>query len=265
MSAIADIVDLKLWPVDRLDSVEGQTLVETCRTSLARDGMFNLEGFLRPEAIERILTGVKPTLENESFLHARTHNIYFRKSVEGLPDDHPILRQFETSNNTICADQFLDNDLFQLYQWEPFRVFLAAAMNKPVLYPMDDMLACANVMSYRDGQALNWHFDRSEFTTTLLLQAADSGGDFQYSQDLRSDDDPNYEGVLRLLKGQDRNLRTLELKSGTLNVFRGKNTPHRVTPVRGEGQRIMSVFSYFEQPGVSFSDEDRLGFYGRIR
>ena len=36
---------------------------------------------------------------------------------------------------------------------------------------MDDRIAGANVMTYYDGEARNWHFDRSEFTTTLLLQA----------------------------------------------------------------------------------------------
>ena len=35
-------------------------------------------------------------------------------------------------------------------------------------------------MSYREGEALNWHFDRSEFTVTLLIQTPEEGGDFQY-------------------------------------------------------------------------------------
>lgn len=49
-------------------------------------------------------------------------------------------------------------------------------MCKPRLYLMDDPLARANVMSYHHGEALDWHFGRSEFTTTLLLQAPDAGG-----------------------------------------------------------------------------------------
>ena len=32
----------------------------------------------------------------------------------------------------------------------------------------------------------------------------------------------------------------------------------------GEGaERMMAVFSYYDRPGVMFSDEERLGFYGR--
>ena len=136
-------------------------------------------------------------------------------------------------------------------------------MEKPRLYQMADPLARINVMAYRAGDALNWHFDRSEFTTTLVLQAPVSGGGFEYRSELRSDSDPNYEGVGRLLAGEDQDVRTLALAPGTLNVFKGKNTAHRVTPVRGEQARIVAVFSYYETPDVTFSDAERLGFYGR--
>jgi hypothetical protein len=110
---------------------------------------------------------------------------------------------------------------------------------------------------------LNWHFDRSEFTTTLLLQAPDDGGSFQYRRDLRSDGDPNYDGVAALVRGEDPDVRTLALTAGTLNVFKGKNTAHRVTPVVGERDRVIAVLSYYEQPDVMFSKEERVGFYGR--
>ena len=118
-------------------------------------------------------------------------------------------------------------------------------------------------MAYRDGEALNWLFDRSEFTTTLLLQAPEAGGDFVYRSDLRTDDNPNYEGVGRLLSGDDPEVKTLKLAAGTLNVFRGKNTAHKVSTVKGARERIIAVFSYFDRPGVVFSKEDQIGFYGR--
>ncbi len=80
-----------------------------------------------------------------------------------------------------------------------------------------------------------------------MLQAPEIGGDFEYSKDLRSDDEPNYAGVARLLQGKDEAMRTLRLAAGALNVFRGKNTPHRVTTVAGETDRIIAVFSYYTQ------------------
>jgi hypothetical protein len=35
------------------------------------------------------------------------------------------------------------------------------------------------------------------------------------------------------------------------------------TPVKGSPERIIAVFSYYENEGVRFSDEENLGFYGR--
>lgn len=46
-------------------------------------------------------------------------------------------------------------------------------------------------------------------------------------------------------------------------MFKGKNTAHRVTPVMGDKARVVAVFSYYQSPGVHFSDRERIGFYGR--
>jgi hypothetical protein len=258
-----DILDLARYPLDRPDSADSQALVARCRADLAAEGMFNLEGFLRPEAVARAVAELAPRFETEAFTHTRRHNIYFRREVPGLPPGHPALAEVETTNRTICADRMGDAVVIRLYDWPEFARFLAATMDKPRLFTMDDPLARVNVMAYREGEALNWHFDRSEFTTTLLLQAPVLGGEFEYRTDLRSEDDPNYEGVARLLKGEDPGVRRLRLAPGTLNVFRGRNTAHRVTPVGGDRPRIIAVFSLYERPGVLFSEEERIGFYGR--
>jgi hypothetical protein len=261
--AVRHILDLDRFPLDKPGSRPWQELVERCRADLASAGMFNLEGFVRPAAIDQALIEIKPVMDTLSFTHRRSHNIYFRKEVPGLPPDHPALNRVETINHTVCSDQIPESVPLWIYEWPQFAVFLAATMNKETLFPMRDPLARVNVMAYRAGEALNWHFDRSEFTTTLLLQPADAGGEFQYRSDLRTDSDPNYDGVARLLSGQDNEVKALRLGAGALNVFKGKNTAHRVTPARGARERIVAVFSYYERPGVMFSKEEQIGFYGR--
>jgi hypothetical protein len=261
--AVRDILDLDRFPLDKPGSPEWQALVQRCRADLDAAGMFNLEGFVRPAAIDRALSEIKPVMDTLSFTHRRSHNIYFKNEIAGLPADHPALRRVETINHTVCCDQIPDSVPLWIYEWPQFAVFLAAAMNKETLFAMRDPLARVNVMAYREGEALNWHFDRSEFTTTLLLQAADAGGEFQYRSNLRTDADPNYDGVARLLAGQDNEVKTLQLGAGTLNVFKGKNTAHRVTPCKGTRERLVAVFSYYERPGVMFSKEEQVGFYGR--
>jgi len=258
-----DILDLDRYPLDREGSAEWQRLVDQSVAALEADGMFNLEGFLRPGVAEKAVREIQPVMAARSHVHKRMHNIYFKPDIPELASDHPALRKVETVSHTVCADQIPGSVVLAIYEYEPLLRFLAAAMGKARLHVMQDPLARTNVMAYRAGEALNWHFDRSEFTTTLLLQQSQRGGDLEYRTDLRSDDNPNYDGVARLLEGRDPEAKILRMKPGTLNVFRGKNTAHRVTTVEGERERMIAVFSYYEKPGVMFSAEERVGFYGR--
>lgn len=256
------IIDLDTYPLDQPGSAAYAACVADAKAALTRDGMFNLPGFLRPAALAAALADLAPRFDQDAFVHARSHNIYFRKDVPEIPADHPALKLHVSSNRTLCGDQ-TGAVLDALYGWAPFAAFLAATMDKPVLHVMDDPLARVNAMRYGTGEALNWHFDRSEFTTTLLLQAPEAGGLFEYRTDLRSESDPNYDGVAAMLRGNDPALQSATLTPGTLNVFRGRNTAHRVTPVIGDTPRVVAVFSFYDRPGVRMTPEEQRGFYGR--
>ena len=264
-SAIAALIDLQAYPLDQPHSPVWLALVRRCQAELDAAGMFELPGFLKPQALADCVATITPRMASESAEIRREHNIYFLDRVEGLPEDHPALQKITTVNHTLCADQLRDTPLTQVYEWPPFRQFIAATMQLPVLHLMDDELARVNVMSYRPGEALNWHFDRSEFTTTLMLQRAMKDGVFQYRRGLRTDSDPNYEGVARMLAGEDPQVINADLEPGALNVFRGRNTAHRVTTVGGDQERLVAVFSLYEKPGVRFSEAENLGFYKRAR
>ena len=256
------LINLDRYPLHRLETAAGRQLVEQCIDDLDRRGMFTLKGFMHQQTIDEILPGLLQKFERESFTHSREHNIYFSDEIEQIPADHPALARVKTVNHTLCGDQ-LAEPLRRVYEWKGLTDFLARVMQLPALHPMADPLACANVMGYYEGEGLNWHFDRSEFTTTLLLQAPERGGEFQYRHELRSDQNPNYGGVARLLRDEDPEVATLKLRAGDLNVFKGKNTAHRVTPPIGDLARVVTVFSYYETPGRMFSDTENMGFYGR--
>ena len=55
----------------------------------------------------------------------------------------------------------------------------------------------------------------------------------------------------------------LEQAAGTLNVFLGVDTAHRVSRVAGATARIVAVLSHYDRPGMAFSDSERMGFFGR--
>ena len=258
-----NLIDLDTYPLDSPDSPAYAALVDRCRDTLAADGMFELPGFLRPEATRTAAAMAAPAMATQSHRHARSHNVYFRDTVEGLTDDHPAMAKVETVNHTLCADQLPGNPVIALYEWQPFADFLAATMGKPALYTMDDPLGRVNIQASRAGEALNWHFDRSEFTTTILLQAPEQGGELEYRKDLRTAEDPNYAGVAAALRGEDPLLRKVALKEGALIVFRGVHTLHRVVQVQGKVERLVTIFSYYDRPGVAMTAKEQIGFYGR--
>lgn len=257
-----ETLDLDRYPLNQPGSPRFAALVASSKAALAAEGLFNLPGFLLPDAVARTLDHVRPRMATESFHHARDHNIYFSDAVPGLAPDDPALAKVTTENHTLCHDQLLGTPLDAIYNWQPFMDFLAAVTGCAALYTMDDPLSGVNVLEYRRGEALNWHFDRSVFTTTILLQRPDVGGDFEYVRDLRSADDPNHAGIAALLRAEVET-RILTQEAGTLNVFLGVNTAHRVTPSKAGPSRIVSVLAHYDRRGVRFSEAEQIGFYGR--
>ena len=119
MEDIGDVLDLDRYPLDRPASPRGRALMAECRAALDRDGLFNLEGLMRPAAVARCVADLKPLMETASFRHARSHNVYFLDRVEGAPEDHPALRRFETVNRTLCDDRMTGTAVHRIYEWTP--------------------------------------------------------------------------------------------------------------------------------------------------
>jgi len=259
-----ELINLEHFPLHEPDSAACKTLIGNCIADLDRKGMFTLPGFVRSSALMGMLDKLLPQFGNEAFTHEREHNVYFSNEPTGIEPGHPALALQKTINHTLCADQLADNAIRRIYEWPALANFLARVMKKDALFMMDDPLARFNVMAYYENEGLNWHFDRSEFTTTLLLQSPLAGAEFQYRPNLRSDRDPNYDGVAKLLRNRDAAVERIALGAGDLNVFKGKNTAHRIKPVEGDRPRIIGVFTYYEAPGRLFTAEEQQGFYGRV-
>ena len=56
----------------------------------------------------------------------------------------------------------------------------------------------------------------------------------------------------------------LDITEGTLALFRGRSSLHRVTPVVGKRNRIQTVLAYNTEPDVALSEQARQTFYGRV-
>ena len=98
-----------------------------------------------------------------------------------------------------------------------------------------------------------------------MIQSADKGGEFQYLEKLRNleEGDLGYKSTEELIKGKIKP-KNLSLGDGTLVLFRGRNSLHRVVPVYGKKSRILVTLNFNTKPGVMLSETARMVFFGRL-
>jgi hypothetical protein len=259
---MTDVVDLDRYPVAALDSAAGEELVARCRADLAASGACELPGFLRADVAERIVHSLRS--RSLAYRTEGPHDIDFSGHEAELEDDDPLSIQLRSARSTIAYD-VLDEDspLRAVYESDLLTRFVGAALQIDPIYRHADPLGALIVMFYDERDELGWHFDKADFVVTLMLQPSDMGGVFEYAPMLRSVDDPNPEGVRRLLTGDRTAVHTMSGDAGTLALFRGRLSPHRVTPIVGSTPRINAVLSYAQIPDARMSVSGQRLFYGR--
>lgn len=258
-----DFVDLARYPIADLASPAGRALVEGCRARLAGVGACVLEDFLLPAAAAAARAELNPRLD-EAFFCTKQHNPYLAEQDPAFPADHPRNRLQTSDVGALADDQIpAGSVLRRLYLWDRFQAFVAALLDVPRLYPYADPLGSLNLNIFQPGQQLGWHYDNADWVVTLMLQPAESGGVYEYMPWSRAPDDENYTTLRRVLDGERSGVRQLAMGEGALVLFRGRHSLHRVTPVEGTRPRLVAVFSYDTEPGVTLTDFNRRLFYGR--
>ncbi len=230
-------------------------LVDQLRADLQADGCAVLKGFVGPERIADLVAECDRVAKHGHRNFNRT-NAYFTQDHPDLPASHPLRRFYDRSNAFVPADKLgADSIIRAIYEWPPFALFIQAALGESRFYRYADPLADVIVNLAEAGGGFPWHFDTNNFTVTLAIQNADSGGDFQYSPRLRTPTDENYTGVEAVLDGDPTLIRTLVLEPGDLQIFKGRYSLHRVMPLWGPRIRYVAIFSFVTEPGMVGSPE----------
>ena len=262
-TSLADAIDIERYPIQDLEGPAGRALVERCRSELAELGACGLPGFVRRDAAERIVDEVDD-IRAQAFRTETTHNIEFSGREAELDPDDPLAIQVRSAKSLIAYDQIPPScPLVPVYESDELTRFVGAALEMDPIYRQADDLGALNVMVYDPGDELGWHFDNSDFAVTLMLQAPSGGGGFEYVPMLRTPEDANATGVARLLHGDRAGVRSMDQEVGTLTLFRGRLSPHRVTPVEGSTPRINAVLSYARDPDARLTPSARRIFFGR--
>jgi hypothetical protein len=260
---VSDFVDLDRYPIDR-ECQGRRDLLTSAQAQIDVDGCVVLKGFIRAEKISELVSECDKV---EKFGHrnfTRT-NPYFLPDRDDLPSSHPIRRFYDRSNAFVPADNLgSDSILRAIFEWPAFSPFIKAVLQEEKFFPYADPLADVIVNLAEEGGGFPWHFDTNNFTVTLAIQNAESGGEFEYSPMVRSLTEENYEQVEKVLDGDKSMIKTVILEPGDLQIFKGRYSLHRVAPLRGKRKRYVAIFSYVSEPGMVSSPQRAKELYGRV-
>ncbi len=235
-----------------------------CRHRLDQTGALVLPNFFPRSTVGAVVQEFAAK-EAGAFYAGSTHNVYLTTDDPTLAADHPRNRQIRSSKGLIADDEVpAASPLREIYNEPRFRAFLCDVLTIPTIHPYDDDLSSVNVHFAAAGMELGWHFDNSSFAVTMLLQAPEAGGVFEYVPAVRDSkaQDQAYDRVKAVLDGETPVL-TLDFDPGSLVLFRGRDALHRVTPTVGDVTRMLVVFAFNDEPGVRLTDSALETFYGR--
>lgn len=256
----ADLVALDRYPFD------DAALVARCHREFAADGVCVLPGFLRPEVLAPLLAECDElaALGHRSVV---TGTPYLAPADVQLPEAHPRRALVRTSLEAVAYDLFpATSRLRALYEWDELLRFVAVVLGEPELHRYADPFGALNLAVMREGDELGWHFDMTDFVVSIALQSSTAGGDFLNAKQIRTADDERYDDVAAVLADGERSplVRVEPMTAGTLMLFNGRRSLHRVSTVVGDTPRYVALLAYDRTPGTDSSDHLKLTRYGRL-
>ena len=260
---IAQVVDLDRYPIHE-DGEARRQLVSSVQEDVRSVGCAVIKQFVKPEFIAALVA------EGDRVSHLGHRNFnrtnpYFTQLPADLPDTHPLRRFYDRSNAFVPADNFGEDSIIRaMYEWPVFAPFIQEVLEEPSFYRYADPLADVVINLAEEGNGFPWHFDTNNYTVTLAIQNAEHGGEFEFSPNLRTSTDENYDGVGKVLDGDQSLIHSLHLEPGDLQIFKGRYSLHRVTPLSGPTMRYVAIFSFTEMEGVVGSPERTKQLYGRV-
>ena len=258
------IINVDRYPLIELKN-RASELVAFVRRELEQDGACTLPDFVLEEALVCMVQQAE-ALTPLAYPGPREATPYFfnydLNGAERVPDDHPLRRTTRRNLAQVAGDLIPQEHLLNRLYHAPLMLrFLGCVLGQPA-FRNADLYQGLNISVMKEGGCQQWHFDAGNMVTTLLLQAPESGGIFEYVPGLRSEHNENFDEVKKVLDGERERVRQLKLSAGTLALFRGHYSLHRVTPVKGQRKRLQAILGYTTKPGFKGSLKSSILHYG---
>jgi len=253
------LIDLDRYPIDRLQDKVGQMLVAQCRSDLDDCAAAKLPSFVRQAAITKMAEEAE-SLVQVAHRYDGDRVTFYEEDDIGCSDTDALESAVRSARHPNRYCQILNyqipnhSDLRAIYLWPPLTEFIRQVLNVEQLFLSQcPHLALTMKVAY-EGDTDGWHYDPNDGVVTLVLQAADNGGEFEYAPNIRNEINQNYAGVDRLFKSPDVEATRPILEPGTFTFFNGRHSMHRVRQVGSTRQpRIVSIFSFDQRPDHFFA------------
>jgi hypothetical protein len=233
---VGALVDTDRWPL------HSAALHAQLQQQFAEENIVVLPGFIRESALPELIA------ECEQLATVAYHTTV------------------NANLEVVAYDQFPSSSVIRaIYEWEPLMEFVANVLGEKQLFRYADPFGALNLAVMRDGHELGWHFDQTDFVVSIALQPSHGGGHFENVPRIRDADNDNAELVAAVRRGDRNDLVRIEpMTPGTLMVFNGRNSYHRVSKVEGDVPRHVALLAYDTKPGTDSNNELKIGRYGRL-
>lgn len=251
--SLSELVDLQRYPLQDEEAIRG--IIERCRSQLKQTSFACLPGFLTQEVAQAMTQEVLDAMPR-AYRRERSFSAYSEADLSKYPTDHVRWRKHSSRQFVVSNDILHRSGLLRtLYQDDTLRRRVAAMLDEPELHQLaDPVMGCTATVMF-EGDTHGWHFDMNDFVVSILLQAPEAGGTFDFAPNIRDEGAENYAAVAEVLDGKSAALRSVKVEAGTLLLFCGRRALHCVPPVIGQKPRVIGLFSYDRKPGVRYDAE----------
>jgi len=262
---LSALIDTERYPLQDFSDPRLQAEIDRVRDDLKREGCALLRGFLRPEALDQAREEGRD-LSPKSYYSSRRVNAWFTGDDPSLPEDDPRRLFMARTSGFVTRDLIpADAVIHQLYVSPAMKRLVAECLDEDEVYEYADPFAGLVQNVLPPGTQQPWHYDTNEYIVSMMTEAPEAGSEFQYCPNIRTPAGENYAGVGAVIRGEDEATpRTLTLRPGDLQLFKGRYSLHRVTQVSGARERHTAIFAYSRQPGVVGRLERTRQLYGRV-
>ena len=255
---------LELIDTERYD-LDDHALSSDCRAQFLTEGICVLPGFLRAEAVDA-LVAESDRLAPLAHRSATSATVYLAGPDPSLPAEDLRRIALDSSVEVVGYHLFpADSLLRALYESEQLRVFIGRCLGVAELHRYADPFGALNLAIMRSGDRLGWHFDMTDFVVSIAIQSSIGGGEFENAARIRSAEDPGLDTISAVVHGSGADhVRVEPMTPGTLMIFNGRWSLHRVDPIEGDLPRYVALLAYDTEPGTDSTDTLKLARYGRL-